>query len=145
MRITISKTYSWLVVSVSVAFALSLIFYHNNIFYQESLSQTKYLASSPIPKKPTGSQNAWIELDMGINKNRLFAGDLGDGIYPLRVALDSAAEAGKFTYKVRRGNIYLLGGISGNWKIYKNGAAPNESLEKLTIAAQDKYLLRLEK
>lgn len=126
---------------VASSIALGLIFYSNNAFYQEFLSTTATYAK---PIQRVKIKQARIEIDFGERK-RFFEGKVGKYTYAFDAALRSVAQEGNFTIKSRAGKITAVAGITGSWKIYKNGEEMEGPPDKLSISAGDNYVLRREK
>lgn len=127
--------------SVASSIALGLIFYSNNAFHREFLFTTATY-TSPVTK--VKAKKAWIKIDFG-ERRRLFEGEIDKYTYAFDAALRSVAREGDFTIKSRAGKITAVAGVTGPWKIYKNGHEAKELLNKLTITAGDSYVLLLEK
>lgn len=132
---------AWIVLGIVFSIALGLIFYSNNAFYQEFLYTA---ATYTKPATKVKAKKAWIEIDFGERK-RLFEGDIGKYIYTLDAALKSVAREGDFAIKTRAGKITEIAGVTGPWKIYKNGEEAEGPPNQLAISAGDSYALRLEK
>lgn len=92
---------------------------------------------------------AWIEIDFGNGKKRLFEGDVSQRSYTLDIALYAAGQAGLFDFTVEQGKIAALADIPNTrqkkWIIYRNGKpASEDALENLIIAEGDQYAFRYE-
>lgn len=143
----INNNLSWLIVGVTVLIAFAVLFYANNNFYQEFITDSKSLRDYAIPKNPKAGR-ALIELDFGNGKKRAFRGEVGSATYDLKSSLELIAKEAKFTFKEKNGSVEKLADVSnasGVWKIYRNGEMVTLPLQKLTVAGGDKYVLRFEK
>lgn len=138
-----NKPSQWLFIGAATILALLLMFYANEAFYQEHLSTINAVKDISFPHG-----NARIEIDFSTavkNYKRIFESDFGRTTYPLSIALQGAAEEGKFTFSIKEGKITRIGGTSGAWKIYKNGTPTEIPVETLLIRPGDTYTLRVEK
>lgn len=141
----IEPRYAWVVViAVSIA-ALALMIRSYNGFREELRSRTEF-AQETRHKNQEGL--AWIEVDFGGGKKRLFEGDVGRQTYTLDVALFAAAQAGNFTFGMEKGRLTELAGLPNkkeNWIVYRNGErVRGAALDKLMIAHGDQYTFRYE-
>lgn len=147
MNREINNSLSWLIVGLAVLIALAVLFYANNNFYQEFITDSKSLQNYAIPKK-TKTDHALVELDFGNGKKRAFKGEVDGRTYDLKSSLELIAQEARFAFREKNGRIEKLADISnasGVWKIYKNGEKTSRPLQELTITGGDKYVLRFEK
>lgn len=128
---------SWIIVGCATAIALALVAVANNRFYQEFLRVNEAVS---LPARPAA---AWIEIDFGNGTKRLFQGTIGSKQYSLSSALESAGREGGFTFRVERGVLDSLGGVSGKWEIYRNGVLIDDLFSELTIRGGERYSFRL--
>ncbi|QQG45682.1 MAG: hypothetical protein HYW89_02055 [Candidatus Sungiibacteriota bacterium] len=128
----IRGTTTWIIVGIASALALGFIFWANNNFYQEYLKEVQ----SPVPLLLPRHDRAWIEIDFGENKKRVFEGAVGGHVYRLPSVLESI---------VKEAGISLRPPRSRKWTVYSNNKTVPKSLSEITVAAGDRYLLRLER
>lgn len=133
--------YTWIILSGVTAAAVLAILLSINGYHREYFETSDYIANLPIPK----AEAALIELDFGDGKRRIFRGAVNKDVYPLDTALNSAAENGNFSFKIKDGALAELAGISGEWNIYRNGEQINTSLRELNITGGDRYTFRHKK
>lgn len=109
------------------------------------LNRLDEFSVTPPPSLPqsSGTQEAKVEIDFNNGTKRMFAAKLAT-IYRLSVAINSVAEAGGFTYRIKNGKIEEFAGVTGEWKIYRNGEPVEQSVELLTIKNGDHYVFRAE-
>ena len=138
-----SKNIYWIILTAAAVAALGIIFYSINNFHRDYAENARTTNALVIPKK----ERAFIEINFGGTKKRLFAAELKEP-YLLEIALKSAAENGKFTFEIRRGIIQHLAGIGNtakSWVIYKNNEIVTATIDQLMITGGDKYTFKFEK
>lgn len=135
----VSQATSWSLIAASSVAAFTAMFFANSKFYSESLNDAQKIQEIVMPER----NRVWIELDFSNGSKRLFEGDLREGSYPLTAALQTAAEAGNFSYKIEKGRIISLAKRNGNWEIYHNDNLTKNAIEKITINKGDTYSFRL--
>ncbi|MBI2640461.1 MAG: hypothetical protein HYW91_01085 [Candidatus Sungbacteria bacterium] len=111
------NVYAWIALGISSCLALGLIFYSNQIFYQDFLSTSLTYGSSPMPKRPPHAKEI-VEIDFGPKDLRIFESDTTSS-YELERALDAVGQAGQFKFSIRTGKIYSVAGKSGVWTSIK--------------------------
>lgn len=89
---------------------------------------------------------AQVEVDFGNGSKRFFKGRVGSYTYALSEVLDSIAENGDLSLRVRNGDIAELAGFAGEdkWRVYLGGVEKKEPVENLTVRAGDRFVLRYE-
>lgn len=97
---------------------------------------------------------AWVEIDFDGKQKRLFESELGPGRYEFAAVLAQIAKTANFSLRIRQGKIEELGGISaktvspdgrrGSWNVYRYDTRINQPIDRLTIAGNDYYRIRLE-
>ena len=131
----------WIVIGGAAAAAMLAVVLSNNNYYREYWGTSEYIAKLAVPKK----EAALIELDFGGGKRRMFRGAVDKEVYPLEVALSSAAQNGNFSFQVKDEALIEIAGIRGGWSIYRNGEEVHAAWDKLSITGGDKYTFRYEK
>lgn len=130
------NSYKSPILIIALFVILGLAVYAGNIFFKEKAPYQTPAVSSPI--------YAVIEIDFNNGKKRAFEGELGGGVYPLALALQSVAEEGQFAVSIKEGSVEHIAGVNGPWKIYQNGAILQRPPESLTITGGDYYVLKKE-
>lgn len=136
---------NWAVIGAAFFAALVLILYSNGLLERGFISEAEYMSAGNIPKIPE-QELAFVEIDFGNGKVRKFSGEMR-GVYNLDFALRVLAQTADLKIEHRAGQIDKIssvGNASGFWNIYRNGALQKAPLEKLTLAAGDRYLFRYE-
>jgi hypothetical protein len=145
MRTLESKLSHWVLLGTAFIGAVIVIVYTNNAFYQEFLDTTRPLDIRTIPRDSVGDR-AWVEIDFGDGKPRLFAGTMDRQTYTLKTALSAIAHEADFAVTLRNERIETIAGVGkrdGTWNIYYGGEKLEESrLDALLIKAGDRYVLR---
>ena len=139
MKKNIPPSISFPCIFCAALIAGALIFYAHGGFLQEFndfveapfiLNQKKHLA--------------WIEVDFGEGKRRLFEGEVGGETYALLPALLSVAESGEFRIKVSGGRITEIAGVPATWAVYRNEKTIGTNINLLILQAGDRYAIRRE-
>lgn len=135
-----TKTSYWIVLFTAFFVAAGVMLNANR-----ELNRLDGFSVTPPPSLPqsSGAQEAKVEIDFNNGTKRMFVAELAT-IYRLSVALSSVAEAGGFTYRIKNGKLEELAGVTGEWKIYRNGEPVEQSVELLTIKNGDHYVFRAE-
>ena len=132
----------WIALIVLFLGALGIIFHANEVFYADFLSTIEGMERIGTHTSRKNNGFAWIHIETSPKKKRVFEGDVDAQKYPLDVALKAAADAGKFSFRAKNGQIAELAQKSettGHWIIYQNGKIVDSSLANLTIAQGDTY------
>lgn len=92
--------------------------------------------------------HAWVEIDFSGKRKRLFESNLGLERYALAAVLAEIAKTAHFSLRIAQGEIKELAGVSagtGSWNVYRYDTRVNQPLDKLTIAGNDYYRIKLER
>lgn len=146
MRQRADPKHAWITLGAVFAASLVLIAQSYNQFLAENRELADETAVSAL--RPRDEGYAWIELDFGGGRRRMFEGEVGSAAYSLESGLRAASAAGNFTYTVRKGVIKEIAGVqtsfNGIWRIYRNSALVQEMLDAMTLAQGDTYTFRYE-
>lgn len=137
----------WAILFFVCAVALGSLFYAIVVF-NRAISKSAEILNRETPSESGKIENSrlfWIELDFGNGKKRLFEIGVRDESYPLKPALITTAEFGKFQIEMREdGTIESIGGVKGRWGIYQSGDKISDSVEDLAARGGDRFVLRVQ-
>ena len=143
-RIFLPSFLGYALLGASFLGALTFIFQE-----KKELAQDIVYESAPVTFKSTPKEDrAWVEIYFGDARRRVFEGSMEGQTYPLALALESVAQAGKFTYRARDGRIEKIAGVGdtkGEWIVFRNQQRERRPISILSIAPGDRYTLRYEK
>ena len=136
----------WTVLGIVYISSLTLISYANDSFDKEVTLLISPSKASYAPPVHISEKRAWIEIDFGNGKKRMFESALGEENYSLETALASAARAGNFSFSAENGRINHIAHIDnpGAWRVYRNGNITQSSIKNLTITGGDRYTFKHE-
>lgn len=133
---------SWAILGAVIAISAAAIFYTAERLRRESLATMESMQALSISRNP--AQNfAWVEIDFGNGKKRLFRGEVGREAYPLRATIESIAKDSDLPIKIHGGSITEIEGIAGVWNIYRNSEMLAAPLGSLQITGGERYVIRL--
>ena len=131
-------------IGVSFLGALTFIYEAKEAFTRDLNAEQTVITKPAAPH----DDRAWVELYFGDARMRVFEGYLEGKTYPLALALESVADAGNFTYRIREGKLAKIAGVGdegGEWIIYRNQQRERTPIHTLIITSGDRYTLRYEK
>lgn len=134
-----TKTAYWILIGAAAFITLGV-----TLSVNRELDRTNGLLATPPSPLLNSAKEARIELDFNNGDRRMFAGEL-DADYPLKTAVQSAAEEGNFTYRIKNGRVEELAGVKGAWRVYKNGELVEEPVDQLVIKSGDHYKFSVER
>lgn len=137
-----NSTKAWLVLGAASLGALAVIFYGQKMFLAEIEAPPGTATNTEAPLASV-AESAWIELDFGNGAKRLFQGELGSASYPFLLALQSAADNGRFNIRAQKGKLQEIADTAGAWRVYKNGQILTDPVDDLVISGGDRYSLRV--
>ena len=132
---------AWITLAIAVLVGVGIILRAEHEFKEEERKMEQSEIRLDLHSK--AKELAWVEIDFG-DKKRRFEGMVDGTTYSFEIALQSVAEAGKFTFRSNGEKINSVDGIGkkGRWVIYRNGTVEKKPLNALTIASGDTYTLR---
>lgn len=135
----------WIALALVSFISMGSIMLLTNIFSREINGYINPQNRLRVQEK-TG--RAWVEIDFNGKRKRLFESDLGLGRYALAAVLAEIAKTANFSLRVRQGKIEELADTSsgaGSWNVYRYDTRINQPLDRLTIAGNDYYRIKLER
>ncbi len=138
-----SSTY-WIVFTAACAFVLGWTWYATRGLERDIQSSITDHVTAP----PQSLTRAWIELDFGDGRKRIFEGTVDHHQYLLKHSLEAAAGEARLKLAFRDGILIRIentGNPAGVWSIYRNGKRITDPLVTLIIRRGNRYTFRFER
>ncbi len=132
----------WVVCAASCVFVLGWIWHATKNLDREIDFVQEIRVATPALTR------AWIEIDFGNGRRRVFEGDVGHHQYLVKPLLETVARERKLALAFKKGSVRHIGGVGtplGIWKIRWNDKDIDVPLETLMIKAGDRYTFTFEK
>lgn len=131
----------WAIIGLYVVLILLLV----NHSYSRSIKEFEALSLYSAKNRLAGAdkpRKAWVELDYGNGKKRLFLGEF-DKKYPFYTVLYAAAQKGTINFSTdKKGKIEKIDKVKSDWRIYHNGQYSGLVLDGMTIGGGDEYVIK---
>lgn len=141
-NVTLQRATAFKILLIPFLLAILLTWYATREFikYQDELAVNT--ANISVPK----AGYAWIEIDFGDNRKRIFEGQVRDASYSFPEVIEAITQANRVTMQIGKSGIVEIDGVRGKWTVYdKRGEKIPSPLEELIVSGGAKYTLRLEK